>query len=171
MHGMKKYILVLSLALLCIGLALAEESGNQLANLTENNSLISAGKQTNLNSSDTQFAPINLLDLARQKEAETKSDINITQVASGDNASVNLVLAPPGSILKMHYHKSRDEIAYVIKGQAVFNLSGQEYALVAGDLMYIPSLMRHGVIVTGNETLQLISTFAPPFDGKDRIYV
>lgn len=168
---MRKYILVLSLALLCIGLSMAEESGNQLANLTENNSMIAAGKQINHNPSNTQFAPINLLDLARQKEAELKIGINITQVASADNASVNLVLALPGSILKMHYHNSRDEIVYVIKGQAVFNASGQEYALAAGDLMYIPSLVRHGAIVTGNETLQLISTFAPAFDGKDRIYV
>jgi len=40
-----------------------------------------------------------------------------------------------------------------------------------GDLMYIPALMLHGSEVTGNETLQLISIFTPPFDGKDRIYV
>ncbi|MDD1750205.1 MAG: cupin domain-containing protein [Methanothrix sp.] len=162
---------MLSLVLLCAGVALAEERGNPSANLTENNSLNNTGKQINLNQTDAQFTPVNLIDLARQKEADLKSDMNITQVASGDNASINLVLAPPGSILKMHYHNSRDEIAYVIKGQAVFNASGQEYALVAGDLMYIPSLMQHGVIVTGNETLQLISTFAPAFDGKDRIYV
>jgi hypothetical protein len=31
--------------------------------------------------------------------------------------------------------------------------------------------MAHGSEVTGNESLQLISIFAPPFNEKDRIYV
>ena len=168
---MKKCILLLSLALFCAGMALAEESKNQSINLTENNVLTSAEKQNNLNQSDTQFVLINLNDLIRQKEADLKGDMNIIPVASADNASINLILAPPGSVLKMHYHNSRDEIVYIIKGQAVFNASGQEYALSAGDLQYIPSLMQHGVVVIGNETLQAISTFAPAFDGKDRIYV
>jgi quercetin dioxygenase-like cupin family protein len=153
---MKKYILALSIVLFCAGLALAEESVNQSVNSTR---------------SDAQFSLVNLIDLAGQKEADLKSDINITPVASADNASVNLVLAPPRSILKMHYHKFRDEIAYVIKGQAAFNVSGQEYAIKAGDLMYIPSGTLHGLTVTGNESMRVISTFAPAFDGKDRIYV
>jgi len=58
-----------------------------------------------------------------------------------------------------------------IKGQAVMNISGRELVMNAGYLMYIPALMPHGSEIIGNETLQLISIFAPPFDGKDRIYV
>jgi len=66
----------------------------------------------------------------------------------------------------MHYHQYSDEITYCIKGQAIINVSGKELVMKAGDLMYIPALMLHGSEVTGNETLQLISIFAPPFDGK-----
>jgi quercetin dioxygenase-like cupin family protein len=148
---MNKIFVALSLAVLCTCvLVLAEEQSNQSANLTEK---------------------VNLIDLAQQKDLDTKGGLNITQVASGENASVNLVIGPPGSILKMHYHKYSDEITYCIKGQAVMNVSGKELVMKAGDLMYIPALMPHGSEVTGNETLQLISIFTPPFDGKDRIYV
>jgi oxalate decarboxylase/phosphoglucose isomerase-like protein (cupin superfamily) len=148
---MKKIFVALSLAILCTCvLVLAEERSNQSANLIEK---------------------VNLIDLAQQKSADTKAGLNITQMASGKNASVNLVMGPPGSILKMHYHQYRDEITYCIKGQAVMNVSGKELVMKAGDLMYIPALMLHGSEVTGNETLQLISIFTPPFDGKDRIYV
>jgi hypothetical protein len=76
---------------------------------------------------------VNLIDLAQQKNLDTLAGLNITPVASGKNASVNFVMGPPGSILKMHY--------------------------------------LHGSEVTGNDTLQLISIFVPPFDGKDRIYI
>lgn len=150
-HGMKKIFAALSLAILCTCfLVVAEERSNQ---------------------SEFEFAQVNLIDLAEQKSVDTNAGLNITQVASGKNASVNLVMGQPGSILKMHYHQNRDEITYCLKGQAVMNVSGKELVMKVGDLMYIPALMIHGSEVTGNETLQLISIFAPPFDGKDRIYV
>jgi oxalate decarboxylase/phosphoglucose isomerase-like protein (cupin superfamily) len=166
---MKKIFVALSLAVLCTCvLALAEERSYQSANLTERTSI---EKQVNLNQSEFQLVQVNLIDLAQQKSVDTKDGLNITQVASGKNASVNLVMGPTGSILKMHYHQYSDEITYCIKGQAVMNVSGKELVMKAGDLMYIPALMLHGSEVTGNETLQLISIFTPPFDGKDRIYV
>jgi oxalate decarboxylase/phosphoglucose isomerase-like protein (cupin superfamily) len=150
-HRMKKIFVALSIAILCTCvLVLAEERSNQ---------------------SEFQSVQVNLIDLAQQKSVDTIAGLNITQVASGKNASVNLVMGPPGSILKMHYHRYHDEITYYIKGQAVMNVSGKELEMKAGDLMYVPALMLHGSEVTGNETLQLISIFAPPFDGKDRIYV
>jgi hypothetical protein len=100
---MKKIIVALSLAVLCTCvLAWAEERSNQSANLTERTSI---EKQLNLNQSDFQLVQVNLIDLARQKSANTMNGLNITQVASGKNASVNLVMGPTGSILKMHYHQ------------------------------------------------------------------
>ncbi len=166
---MKKIFVVLALAVLCTCvLVLAEERSNQSANLTERRSI---ERQVSLNQSEFQLGQANLNDLAQQKSVDTKDGFNITQVASGKNASVNLVMGPPGSILKMHYNQHSDEITYYIRGQAVMNVSGKEIVMKAGDLMYIPALMLHGSEVTGNETLQLISIFAPPFNGKDRIYV
>jgi quercetin dioxygenase-like cupin family protein len=148
---MKRIFVAMSLAILCTCvLVLAEEQSTQSTNLTEK---------------------VNLIDLAQQKSVDTKGGLNITQVASGKNASVNLVMGPAGSILKMHYHRYHDEITYCIKGQAAMNVSGKELVMKAGDLMYIPALTLHGSEVTSNETLQLISIFTPPFDGKDRIYV
>jgi quercetin dioxygenase-like cupin family protein len=166
---MKKIFVALSLAVLCTCvLALGEERSNQSANLTERTSI---EKQLSLNQSEFQSVQVNLIDLAQQKSANTKNGLNITQVASEKNASVNFIMGPPGSILKMHYHQYHDETTYCIKGQAVMNVSGKELVMKTGDLMYIPALTLHGSEVTGNETLQLISIFTPSFDGKDRIYV
>ena len=166
---MKKILVALSIAFLCACiLAIAEEKSDLSADLTDGTPV---GKQANLNLSEFRPVQVNLIDLAQKNAVGTNASLNITQVASGKNASVNLVLGPPGSILKMHYHRYRDEIVYCIKGEAVMNVSGEQATMKAGDLMYIPALLIHGSEVTGNETLQLISIFAPPFDGKDRIYV
>lgn len=148
---MKKIFVAMSLAILCTCFqVLAEEQSNQSENSTK---------------------MVNLIDLAQQKNLDTITGLNITSVASGKNASVNLVMGTPGSILKMHYHRYHDEITYCIEGQAAMIVSGKELMIKVGDLMYIPALTLHGSEVTGNETLQLISIFVPPFDGKDRIYV
>jgi mannose-6-phosphate isomerase-like protein (cupin superfamily) len=166
---MKKMFVALVLAVLCVCVpVLAEERSNQSANLIER---MSIEKQVRLNQSEFQLVQVNLTDLAQQKSVDTKGDFNITQVASGKNTSVNLVMGFPGSILKMHYNQCSDEISYCIKGQAIMNVSGKELVMKAGDLMYIPALMPHESEVTGSETLQLISIFAPPFNEKDRIYV
>jgi mannose-6-phosphate isomerase-like protein (cupin superfamily) len=44
---------------------------------------------------------------------------------------------------KLYTHQYRDEITYCIKGLAVMNVSGKEFVMKAGDLMYIPALMPH----------------------------
>jgi quercetin dioxygenase-like cupin family protein len=126
---------------------------------------------TNNGTLTTDFTMVNLTEFGENHPLDSKTGLNISQAASGMNASTNLVQAAPGSVIKMHYHKYRDEIAYIIKGEAIFTVSGKNYTAKAGDLMYIPAMMLHRVAVIGNETIQTVSTFAPPFDGKDRIYV
>jgi hypothetical protein len=92
---MKKIFAAMSLAILCTCFqVLAEEQSTQSENSTE---------------------MVNLIDLAQQKNLDTIAGLNITQAASGKNASVNLVMGPPGSILKMHYHRYHDEITFMFR--------------------------------------------------------
>lgn len=166
---MRRYVLVLALVFFC-----ASAIGLTGAN-TDQSKDVSASIQSNetgqLNESAVPFTLINLLSLVKDKPIDPNKGFNVTQVAMGNNASTNLVQAPPGSVMKLHYHNCRDEIAYVIAGQATFILSGENYTAKAGDLIYIPSMTLHRVAVIGNETFLAVSSFTPPFDGKDRIFV
>lgn len=172
---MKKYILELALVLLfasAIGLTAAIDLTGANTNQSKDVSAsIQSDKTDLLNESTVPFTLINLLSLVKDKPIDPNKGFNVTQVATGNNASTNLVQAPPGSVMKLHYHNFRDEIAYVIAGQAIFTLSGENYTAKAGDLIYIPSMTLHRVAVIGNETFLAVSSFTPPFDGKDRIFV
>ncbi len=150
-------------------LALEEVNNNLSVGVSDSN--IRSNETKQLNETAVPFTSVNLTKLAEDKPIDPKKGFNVTQVASGKNASVYLVQAAPGSILKMHYHNYRDEIVYVTAGQATFTVSGENYTEKAGDLMYIPAMTLHRVVADGNENLQMVSTFTPPFDGKDRIYV
>lgn len=124
-----------------------------------------------IDESSTLFTLMNLTKLGEDNPIDLMKGINITQVVSGRNASANLIQASPGAVIGMHYHKYRDEITYMIKGQVILTVSGKNYTSKAGDLMYIPAMTPHRIVIVGNETVQAVSTFTPPFDGKDKVYV
>ncbi len=167
---MRKYIVMLALVLFyASALAPAEVNNNLSVGVSGSN--IQSNETKQFNESVVPFTLVNLIKLAEDKPIDPKKGFNVTQVALGKNASVYLVQAAPGSILKMHYHNYRDEIVYVTAGQAIFTVSGDNYTAKAGDLMYLPAMMLHRVVAAGNESLQMVSIFTPPFDGKDRIYV
>ncbi len=62
-------------------------------------------------------------------------------------------------------------MAHIVKGEAIFTIEDKNYAVRAGDLMYLPPMTLRRVVITGNETCMAISIFAPLFDGKDKIYI
>ena len=156
------------MALFCASAMAISGTNNNTPTTAPMSNVTSAGQ---VNESTFNFTMVNLTEFSENHPINPKTGFDISQAASGKNASTNLVQAAPGSIIKMHYHKYRDEIAYIIKGEAIFTVSGKNYTAKAGDLMYIPALTLHRVAIIGNETLQTVSTFAPPFDGNDRIYV
>ncbi|MDD2835779.1 MAG: hypothetical protein PHY05_06480 [Methanothrix sp.] len=63
-----------------------------------------AEEQNNQSENSTEM--VNLIDLAQQKDLDMLAGLNITPVALGKNASVNLVMGPPGSIQKMRLFAS-----------------------------------------------------------------
>jgi quercetin dioxygenase-like cupin family protein len=165
---MKKYLLLLVLALLCACAMALSETNNSTSTVTLTSNTTSINQ---INGSTAHFALVNMTQFGEDHPINPVTGFNISQAASGNNASTNLVQASPGSIIKMHYHKYRDEIAYITEGEAIFTISGNNYTEKAGDLIYIPAMTLHRVAVIGNATFKAVSTFAPPFDGKDRIYV
>lgn len=165
---MKRYLLLLALALFCASAMALSGTNNSTSTTVSMSNITSAGP---VNESTVHFAIVNLTEFGEDHLINPETGFNISQAASGNNASTNLVQAAPGSVVKMHYHKYRDEIAYIVKGEAIFTISGNNYTVKAGDLVYLPAMTLHRVAAIGNETFVAVSTFAPPFDGKDRIYV
>ena len=93
----------------------------------------------------------------------------IIPVIQGQDASAILVRAQKE--LKPHYHASREEIVYVIRGGGTMTLGGEKRPVKAGDVIYIPRGQAHGFVNGAKRETVVFSVMAPPFDGKDRIYL
>lgn len=72
--------------------------------------------------------------------------------------------------VKPHYHAVHDETVVVLSGRGVMTLGEETHDVEPGSVILIPRGTVHSLRVVG-DPLEAISVFAPPFDGKDRIFV
>lgn len=66
---------------------------------------------------------------------------------------------PPGGWLGHHRHQPA-ELYYVLLGDGVLHIDGEEFAVATGTAAYVPSNSEHGIRNTGQGPLRLFYTFA-----------
>ncbi|MEM0002485.1 MAG: cupin domain-containing protein [Desulfurococcaceae archaeon] len=98
-------------------------------------------------------------------EREVKA-ILAPQLNNCDKATVTLVIIPPNSSTGMHLHKTSDEIAYIVrgKGEYIEEIDGEKLSMEvnSGMVLHAKAGVRHGVINTGVEPLEIFCVFIPP---------
>ena len=93
----------------------------------------------------------------------------VMPVAQGRDASVTVVRA--AGELPPHYHESREEVVYVVRGGGTMLLGNEKRPVKAGDILHIPRRVPHGFVNGAKRETVVVSVMAPPFDGKDRIFL
>jgi mannose-6-phosphate isomerase-like protein (cupin superfamily) len=93
----------------------------------------------------------------------------ILPAVQGRDASVTVVRAEKD--LPPHYHEGREEIVYVVRGGGTMQIGDEKRPVKAGDIVYIPRHVVHGFSNGAKRDTVVVSVMAPPFDGKDRIFV
>ena len=67
----------------------------------------------------------------------------------------------PGQIQKPHDHADQDKFYYVVAGNGRFQLAGQQIEAGAGEVIWAPAGVIHGVENRGDERLTLLMGIAP----------
>lgn len=98
----------------------------------------------------------------------TEENISLKKLASDSNSTCFLIAIKES--VKNHYHKNHTESIYVIDGNAKMWLNGDTILIKKGDYINIPPQTRHGVIVTSEKALRVLSVQAPEFKGFDRYF-
>jgi mannose-6-phosphate isomerase-like protein (cupin superfamily) len=73
---------------------------------------------------------------------------------------------PPGRA-PMHSH-SYDEIVYIIDGDGILHIGGQERAIGPGSAMHLPPLVEHCLENTGKGSMRVLGVFHPSGDPASR---
>ncbi len=79
---------------------------------------------------------------------------------SGDGATVALNRLQPGHEPRPHDHP-HEQIVYIISGQIDFHIGDTVTRLGAGELLVVPSNVRHWGVVVGDEPVLNLDIFTP----------
>ena len=80
-------------------------------------------------------------------------------LTASDTMTCGVTVLRPGDWLAPHRHKPA-EIYFLLAGRGVVTLGDKEVDAAAGDTIFIPGMMRHGVRQAGDATLRLFYVFA-----------
>ena len=72
---------------------------------------------------------------------------------------------PPGASEGCHTHDGErplEEIYYILAGQGLMQIAGEEVPIAPGDAILVPPGVDHGLFNTGTEPLRLVLLFGAP---------
>ena len=72
-----------------------------------------------------------------------------------------LSIIPAGGRVPYHFHEKRESLLFLVKGEAVEIVEGEEHPVKAGDVLYIPAGEKHQIVNQTNEELRYLEIFTP----------
>mgnify|MGYP000480481330 CR=1 FL=1 len=83
--------------------------------------------------------------------------------------SVAMASLNPGKSTVLHYHKSSDEIYFILSGSGLLEIEGEKREVSAGDYIYIKAGQKHKVENLGEEPLKIVCFSYPPYSHEDTV--
>ena len=102
-----------------------------------------------------------VLGIDQIKGEEKEPGIIVKLLTTGENVSLSLLEAKPGKSFEVHDHPE-EELCYIHQGRGVMTVGNKTYEIVAPVVLKIPPHIKHGLRVTGTETLLKLNAHSPP---------
>lgn len=99
--------------------------------------------------------------------ARWKTLINGMHLPGGGWKIIEYVELPPGAGCGRHLHAACEEIYYIVSGQAVMTVNGEEIAVEAGDLITCPLGTIHGISTPADAAQPMAFFVVEVFPGSD----
>jgi len=93
------------------------------------------------------------------------------KLAEDDTVTVYLIRMLEGASLGPHFHKTHDEIEYVIRGTGKLLVEGKWVDMKPGTFHFNPFMHAHGSRNTGKEPLVVLIMFTPAMKETDRHFL
>ena len=95
-------------------------------------------------------------------------DLSVAPVANHSLAEATL---PAGGQTERHHHRISEEMYYLLDGEALMEIDGEERTVAVGDAILIPVGAWHQITNTGTGDLRFLCTCAPPWTPEDTYFV
>lgn len=81
---------------------------------------------------------------------------------TGEHSQLVIMTIPPGGEIGKEVHEGIDQILTFVSGTGEARVDGEKKAVVAGDLVVVPSGVEHNFVNTGPNPLVLYTVYSPP---------
>ena len=85
--------------------------------------------------------------------------------SSIQNLSIQISEVPAGSEQPIHNHEP-EQCYYIIKGKGLMIIEEESKEVFAGDAVYIPSNLNHGIKNTSDDVLEYLTANSPAFNDQ-----
>ena len=110
-------------------------------------------------------------DILNANPLKAGEKFQMINVAQDDTVSFVLVRFAEGAEVKPHFHKTHDEIVYVIKGSGQMLVNNKWIDVKPGTVHFNPMNKVHSTRNTGKDPLVVLSIFTPSMKEVDRNFV
>lgn len=83
-------------------------------------------------------------------------------VATGKNTQIVIMHIPAGEEIGTETHSENDQILYLVAGEGTVYLNGEASDYKAGDIVLVPAGTEHNFVASGQQPLNIITTYSPP---------
>lgn len=104
------------------------------------------------------------MDLVKQLDAHVGANVGKfykTTLFRSDALLLGVNCLEPGQVQKPHDHADQDKFYYVVEGDGRFQLADQQIIAAAGEVIWAPAGIIHGVVNEGENRLTLLVGIAP----------
>jgi mannose-6-phosphate isomerase-like protein (cupin superfamily) len=85
------------------------------------------------------------------------------------NQSLAEATVPVGKATTAHYHRTTEELYYIVGGTGLMRIAGEEQPVKRGDCIVVPPGAEHKLTNTGDEPLVLLCCCAPAYSDEDTV--
>ena len=79
-----------------------------------------------------------------------------------NRVSIQITEVAVGGAQFLHTHEP-EQCYYIIKGKGLMIVEGESKEVIAGDAVYVPSNLKHGIKNVGDDVLEYLTANAPVF--------
>ena len=102
--------------------------------------------------------------------ADEEFDNILVKTISSDSLSSSFLIWIKKSV-KLHKHLAHTEQVYILEGTGLMQLGDSTFQISSGSFINIPKNTKHGVKVTSNNPMKVLSIQSPKFEGEDRHFI
>ena len=110
-------------------------------------------------------------DILNANPLKADEKIQMINIAQDDTVTFFLIRFAEGAEVKPHFHKTHDEIVYVIKGSGQMLVNDKWADVKPGTVHFNPMNKVHSTRNTGKDPLVVLSIYTPSMKEPDRNFV